>query len=335
MAYIYKKIINGVPYYYLRVSLRKGKKIIAKDIAYLGSDSSKIKTEIDKLPKKYKNQIRHGYKNIKKVIDSNYYLDKIKRLKLKENPYFSHEQFEGIEAIRLHFNDSFQKHDQLTIRSVYKNFLVEFAYNTTSIEGNTITLEEANKLLREDLTPKEKSSKEIYDLQNTEKVFFYLLNEKLGFNQELLIKIHDMLMENIDARKGYRTHDIRVLRSHFDASPAEYVNADMGLLFRWYEENKSKLHPFVLSVIFHEKFEKIHPFSDGNGRTGRMALIFMLLSNGYPPMIIQKKKRALYINALSSADKANLTKIDPHLFKDLISYMGDEFIDSYWQNFNI
>lgn len=335
MAYIYKKLVGGKSYYYLRISKRVGGKIIAKDIAYLGDDISKINTKLDKLPDIYKQKIRKGYRTLKKFIDSNVYLDKIKKLKLKNNPYFEKDLLEKVESAKLHFNNYFSKLDKQTILDTYKNFLIEFAYNTTSIEGNTITLKEADKLLRENLTPKERTPREIFDLQNTEKVFFYLLEEKPKFEQESIIKIHDMLMENIDLRKGYRTTDIRVFKSHFEASPGKYVRTDMNLLMQWYEENKKLLHPFVLAALFHQKFERIHPFSDGNGRTGRILMVYLLLENNYPPIIVQKKNRGEYLRTLGIADKSPASSIETEYFKSLVSYLASEYIDNYWNIFNI
>ncbi len=333
MAYIYKKVIGRKPYYYLRISKRVQSKVITKDIAYLGNDISQINTKLDRLPAKYKTEIRKGHRNIKRFIDSNYYLEKVK--KLKENPYFDQEVLKKIEAIKLHFNEHFCKFHQKTITEAYGHFLIDFAYNTTSIEGNTITLQQAEKLLRENLTPKEKSPREIFDLQNTKKVFFYLIEEKPTFNQDLVINIHDLLLENIDLRKGYRTEDIRVFKSQFKSSPGKYVKIDAGLLFKWYNKYKNKLHPLVLVCLFHQKFEKIHPFYDGNGRTGRMVMNYLLMKNKYPPLIIQKKNRAEYLEALSQADKSDLNKIDPKYFKELVAYLSAEYIKSYWENFAI
>jgi Fic family protein len=335
MAYIYEKRIHGIPYYYLRISKRVKGKVIAKDIAYLGKDISKIQEKLDKLPSKYMPEIRKGYRNIKLFIDSNYYLEKAKALKLKSDKYLDKDTQNKIEAIRLHFANHFSKLHEKTKLDVYKDFLIEFAYNTTSIEGNTITLKEANNLLRENLTPKSRTPREIFDLQNTEKVFFYLLEKKPKLTQELIIKVHDMLVENIDERKGYRTTDTRIFKSHFDASPAKYVKIDMDLLFKWYNKYKNKLHPLVLAMLFHQKFEKIHPFADGNGRTGRMIMNCILMQSKYPPLIIRKKNRSEYLDALSKADKSGLDNIELKHFKDLISYVSMEFIDSYWQNFNV
>lgn len=333
MAYIYKKIIGEKPYYYLRISKRVNDRVITKDIAYLGDDPLQIHAKLDKLPLHYKKELRKGYKNIKKFIDTQRYLTKVK--KLKSDPYCGAELLRNIEGIKLHFKEHFSKLNAMTQHEVYENFLIEFAYNTTSIEGNTITLQEAEKLLREQLTPKNKSPREIFDLQNTQKVFFYLLEQKPAFNEELLIKIHDMLIENIDVRKGYRTHDIRVFKSRFEASHGIYVKADMNLLFTWYSTCKDTLHPFALACLFHHKLEKIHPFSDGNGRTGRMILNYMLLHENYPPLILQKKRRVDYLKALSVADTAGIKDIEPDQFRGIVRFIAEELITSYWNNFNV
>jgi len=106
----------------------------------------------------------------------------------------------------------------------------------------------------------------------------------------------------------------------------------MNLLIDWYKKNEKELHPLVLASLFHHKFEKIHPFSDGNGRTGRMMVNFILMDKGYPPMIIYKKDRSMYLDALASADKININKIDKK-YKELVEFMSGEMISSYWSLF--
>src|SRR3989344_4935532 len=262
MVYIYKKIIGKSSYYYLRASERKGKRIISKDIAYLGSSIEEVKRNLDKLTK-YKNQIRKAYKTINSLLESNHFLEKAQKLKLKRN-FFLKDKTDEVEACQIHFNEVFKKLDELTKKEIFKNYVIEFAYNTASIEGNTINLEEARNLLNEGIVPKDKTLREIYDLQNTEKVFFDLLNNRLKnkLDHKFIIEVHDKLLENIDERKGYRTTDIRVIKSNFDATPGKYVKTDIDLLLKWFNENKSKIHPLVLAIIFHHKFEKIHPFMD-------------------------------------------------------------------------
>jgi len=333
MVYLYKKTISGKPYYYLRISKRINGKIAVKDIAYLGSDISKIRKELDKLPSEYKKEIRNAYRNINKFIQSNFYLEKIKNL--EKNEYFAEELLKQAEAIKSHFNQHFLKLDKETIDDAFKHFLIDFAFNTASIEGNTITLEEASKLLLENLTPKNRTLREVYDLQNTERVFFELIDSKPPINHSTIIKIHDNLMKNIDKRKGYRTHDVKVIRSRFDSSPFMYINTDMDLLLKWFKKNEDKIHPLVLAGVFHHKLEKIHPFSDGNGRTGRIIMNYILLQKKYAPIIIRKSRRGEYLDALSKADNSGLDQAEPKHYKKLISYLAEELIDSYWNCFSI
>ena len=332
MVYIYKKPIGNKSYYYLRASEKKGKKLVTKDIAYLGSSIDEVKLNLDKLSK-YKKKIRKSYKVINSFLESNHFLEKVKKLKIKQDPFLKDRTAE-VEACRLHYAEVFDKLNKLTKEEIFKNYVIEFAYNTTSIEGNTINFEEARNLLNEGITPRGKTLREVYDLQNTEKVFFELLNIglKRELDYELIIRIHDKLLENIDERKGYRTIDIRVVRSNFDATPGRYVKTDMDLLLKWYNENVNKMNPLPLAIIFHHKFEKIHPFMDGNGRTGRMVMNFILLKNHFSPTIIHKKTRKEYLESMREADECNLWKVNEK-YKDLISYGIDEFIDTYWNIF--
>jgi len=330
MVYIYKKIIGGKPYYYLRASERKGKKIITKDLSYLGNSIKEVRKSLKN--NKYKEKIRKTYKTLHNFIESNHWLEKAQELKLKKDAFLPG-KLEEIEACKMHYNNIFKKLDELTRQEIWKNFIIEFAFNTTSIEGNTITLQQARNLLAEGLTPEKKTLREIYDLQNTEKVFFSLLNSSEDISHELIIKIHSELLENIDARKGYRKEDIHVFKSNFDATPAPYIKTDLDLLLKWYKENQNKLHPLVLAVIFHHKFEKIHPFMDGNGRTGRILLNYILMRNNYPPLIIHKKTRADFLEVMRKADKSNLTKAEAKDYLSLTNFAADELISSYWNLF--
>lgn len=331
MAYLYKKPVGNKNYYYLRASQKKGKKLVTKDIAYLGNTIKEVKKSLDKLSQ-YKDQIRKSYKKINSFIESNHFLEKAKSLKLKQDNFLK-EKTEKVEACKLHYKESFNKLDDLTKKEILKNYVIEFAYNTASIEGNTISLEEARNLLNEGITPKNKTLREIYDLQNTEKVFFNLINKKEELTHDLIEEIHDKLLDNIDERKGYRKTDVRVIKSNFDATPGKYVKTDMDLLIKWLKDHKTKLHPLILAIIFHHKFEKIHPFMDGNGRTGRMLMNLILIKNNLPPFIIHKKTRSLYLELMRQADKSDLWQLNEKYYSDLISYSIEEFIDTYWNIF--
>jgi len=334
MAYIHVKRIGNKNYYTLRISIRKGSRVITKDLCNLGSDLSKV--NLENLEKKYKTEIRKSYKTIKKFLESNYYLEKAKKLKHKKNSYYNKKQLLNIEAIKEHLNKKFLKLNVLTQKEHYENFLINFAVNTTSIEGNTITLKEADRLLREGIIPKNRTLREAYDLTNTKKVVNFLMDEKPNLSLGLIEEIHDMLLDNIDNRKGFRDHDIHILGQPFKPSPARYVKADLKLLLDWYNKNKKKIHPLALATFFHHKFESIHPFSDGNGRTGRVIMNHILFSLGYPPVIISRRFRKKYLDCMNLADKAlknNLTSISLEHHHNLLDFIYTEFKSSYWDNF--
>ncbi|MDP4039153.1 MAG: Fic family protein [Candidatus Pacearchaeota archaeon] len=331
MVYIYKKKVGEKTYYYLRASERKEDKVAVKDIAYLGDSLEGVKKALDNLPN-YANQIRKAYKTIHNFLESNRYIKRIKELKIKKDVFLGEKTLE-IEACKLHYNSEFKKQQQLTKEEILKNFIVEFAYNTTAIEGNTIKLAEARNLLEEGLTPKNKSLREIYDLQNTEKAFRFIFDAKEEITHEFIVEIHRKLMENIDMRAGYRAVDVRVIKANFKATPAPYVKTDMNLLVKWYDKHKQELHPLILASIFHHKFEKIHPFMDGNGRTGRMIMNYIMLKHGYPPFVVRTKFRDDYIRVLRQADKSDLNKFNRDDYERLILFLADQMIQSYWSIF--
>ncbi len=331
MVYLYKKTIGKNVYYYLRASERKQGKIIVKDISYLGSSIEEVKKELNNLPK-YSEQIKKAYKTINNFLESNYYLEKVKALKLKKDEFLGDRLYK-IEACKLHYNSEFKNNKELTKQEIIRNFIIEFAFNTTSIEGNTIKLNEARNLLQDGITPKNKTLREVYDLQNTEKVFLGLLIKNEEISHELIIDIHSKLMENIDVRKGYRTQDVRVIKAGFKATPAPYVKTDMGLLLEWYKKNKKLFNPLVLATAFHHKFEKIHPFMDGNGRTGRMLLNYILLINKNPPLVIHSKTRLEYLKALRTADESKPSELRREHYQKLIDFNTSEMIETYWNIF--
>ena len=106
----------------------------------------------------------------------------------------------------------------------------------------------------------------------------------------------------------------------------------MNLLLDWYNKNK-KLHPLVLGTLFHHKFEKVHPFMDGNGRTGRMILNYILIKHKYPPLIIRRKRRSEYLKSLNKADKCSIKESDKDSYSDLIKFISEEMNDNYWNLF--
>lgn len=334
MVYIHVKRIGKTTYYALRLSYRRGGRVITKDLENLGTDLSKIK--LDDLEQRHKKEVRKSYLSLKKFLDQNYYEAQARKQKLKRDVFLTAEDQYAVEAAKTHYQKQFLTAHKLTQEEVLENFLIKFAVNSTSIEGNTITLDQAAKLLREDILPKDKTLREVFDLKNTKTVFQSIQKKSPSLTLEIIEQTHDQLLEHIDVRKGYRTEDITILGQPFTPSPGRYVKDDMRLLLKWLDEHEKKLHPLVLATLFHHKFENIHPFADGNGRTGRMLMNHLLMRRGYPPVVISRRHRREYLNVMSRADaatKRNILGNDQPPYRPLVGFIVGELEESYWDTF--
>jgi len=271
---------KGRKYYYRVKSIRFGNKV-KKERVYLG-----VNLNSKELKKKEKEADRKL--NIFEVIltkEEEEFLDKIKREFLRE----PRENYENR----------------------YESFCSLFTYDSTGIEGNTLTLSETSYLLFEGIVPKEKSLREIHEVINHKKAFDYMLDYKGNITKEFILKLHELIVINtlrpdLNSQIGkYRTVQVFVGRS-IPPHPREVPN-QMARLLRWYSINKNKLHPLVLASYFHTEFEKIHPFIDGNGRVGRLLMNFILHKNKYPMINIPKRRRFKYYETLQNAQyKDNL-----------------------------
>ncbi len=301
--YVEKKNIGPKSYFYLKESKRENGKIKTRTVSYLGKASMTRK------------ELNEKVKEIKETINQT---------------FLTKEQLENLERIREDFAKKIKHLDKKLVEDMFRDFKTQYIYNTTAIEGNTITLEETNLLLNENKTPEGKELKEIYDHINERDTFDYLLKNKPKLDLKLMLQIHSMLLKNIDQRTGeFRKYNVRVFGADFETSDAKYVYTDLNLLMKWYKENQKKLHPIILSAIFHEKFERIHPFYDGNGRTGRMLTNLILLNSNFPPLAIKNKDRLEYYKVLSEGHKSNLTKTDLEKHKSIVLFFYEQSVKTY------
>ena len=280
MAYTEIKEKNGRKYFY-RVKSIKHEKRVKKERIYLG-----VNLSVNDL----KNREREADKrlNIFSVILSKEEINFLNKRKSE----FSREPRENYE-------------------NRYESFCSLFTYDSTGIEGNTLTLTETSFLLFEGRVPKDKSLREVHEVINHKKAFDYIINYKEDITKEFILELHKLvvintLRQNLLSQIGrYRTVQVFIGMS-IPPKPQD-VPEKMASLLRWYSTNKRKLHPLVLASNFHAEFEKIHPFVDGNGRVGRLLLNFILHKNHYPMINIPKKNRFRYYEVLQEAQyKSNL-----------------------------
>ena len=169
----------------------------------------------------------------------------------------------------------------------------EMVYNSNAIENSTLTLEDTEKILFENRTPKQANIREVYEAKNLAKITEYLLeNPAKTLSVKLMLDLHKILLSNIDdsiaGRFRWGKEWVRV-GNHLGANPL-FVSGLMEDLVKKYNTEKPS---FFLDAIafFHAEFETIHPFCDGNGRIGRVIINQQLIKLNYPPIIIQNKSK--------------------------------------------
>lgn len=180
-------------------------------------------------------------------------------------------------------------------------FLVDYTYNSNAIEGNTLTLKETAMVL-EGITIDQKPLKDHLEAVGHRDAFLYieqLIRDKTPFSERIIKEIHSLVLMDRPEDKGvYRRIPVRIMGAYHEPPQPYLVAPQMDQLVA--EFAKTKLHPIEAAALFHLKFEGIHPFIDGNGRTGRLILNFMLMQNGYPPINVKFADRKRYYEAFDS-----------------------------------
>ena len=203
--------------------------------------------------------------------------------------------------------------------------LVRMAYHSSGIEGNTISLPQTVSIILEGTLPSNsKSIREFYEIENHKQTFEYI-GSLLVAEQPLTLaevkEIHSMLTDRLQHDRGqFKSQQNAIRGAEFKtASPFETPQ----LMEQWVDNTNYRLDLAVneneyLEVLAdtHIQFEGIHPFSDGNGRTERMVLLFLSMKYLSAPVVIRKEWRGRYMEFLWEQDVSGLVS----LFKESIAF---------------
>lgn len=196
------------------------------------------------------------------------------------------------------------------LESLFGRLRVELTYSSNAIEGNTLSLRETQLVVEEKLTPGQgKPLREIYEARNhyaAVKEIERFVIEGRYLNTHAILDLHQLVMREIDVAWGGRLRNGPVFIKGTRHTPpnAAHVGEELDTLISW--AGQSALHPVLVAAETHFRFESLHPFFDGNGRTGRLLLNWQLLRAGFPLTVIQVEERALYLNALDQGHAGNL-----------------------------
>ncbi|MCP3940941.1 MAG: Fic family protein [Desulfobacteraceae bacterium] len=229
--------------------------------------------------------------------------------------------------------DSFRPLEGLNIEKLNRYFDEVYTYDSTGIEGNTLTLQETSLVLNKGVTIGGKSLREHFEVVNHIEAIEYikgLVKDQEELNQRVLLEIHYLILKSINSENAgkYRWEDVRISGSKHTPPSFLKVQELMDEYFEYYKENKEKLNPILLSAYMHEKLVTIHPFVDGNGRTSRLIMNLILLQNGFPITNIssERNKREKYYSTLEKVqtqndDTAFLKFVAGNVKKALIEYL--------------
>jgi Fic family protein len=187
-----------------------------------------------------------------------------------------------------------------------RDFLIQFAYNSNKIDGSELTLEDTQAVFEGiNIAPvsadEERYLREARGAVRGSEFMKELLRDERKFTQDVIKDIHELVAEDQDERSRgvYRSTPVYINESNMVPVSPVKIRPRMDDLMFWYENEQ--IHPLEKTVLFHAKFERIHPFLDCNGRAGRLILNYMLMREGYPAIDIKAEDRDVYWSALAKA----------------------------------
>lgn len=209
-----------------------------------------------------------------------------------------------------------------------EEFIVEYTYNSNAIEGNTLTLRETDLVLR-GLTIDRKPLKDHMEAVGHKEAFDFvseLVKDNVPISESIIKQIHYLVLADKKEDRGvYRRVPVRIMGAQHEPVQPYLIETKMEQLL--YNFATSTEHIVRKLARFHIEFEGIHPFIDGNGRTGRLLVNLELMKAGFPPIDIKFTDRIAYYSAFDEYHvKHNLSAME-NLFAGYINARLDMYLD--------
>lgn len=223
--------------------------------------------------------------------------------------------------------DSLRPLTEGEVERLNEEFAIEYTYNSNAIEGNSLTLRETDLVLK-GLTIAQKPLKDHLEAVGHKEAFDFvneLVREQKPISESIIKEIHYLVLADKREDRGrYRKIPVRIMGAEHQPVQPYLIEPKMEQLLKDYAENKE--HIVAKLAKFHIEFEGIHPFIDGNGRTGRLLVNLELMKSGYPPIDIKFTDRAQYYRAFDQyLVKNNLSPME-NLFAGYINAKLDLYL---------
>ncbi len=264
-----------------------------------------------------KGKVVHREKYLGKEIPKN--IEELKESFLRE--CMQEELIKKLKLIKENFRKEWKRYPESVKKEMLIDFSIEFTYNTNAIEGSTVTLEETEDIIKRKIAP----NKLIRDIQETvshSKVFFEALNDKKEISLGKLLYWHKEIFSGTKADIAGKMRDYLVKVGGYTAPDWQDLTKLLAKFFRWYGKSQKIMNPVEFAARAHYKFEKLHPFGDGNGRIGRLIIAGILRKNNYPLLIIEYKKRKPYYHALNKDENYFVSYLIRRYIKAHKKYLG-------------
>lgn len=203
-----------------------------------------------------------------------------------------------------------------------EEFMIEYTYNSNAIEGNTLTLRETDMVLK-GLTIDRKPLKDHMEAVGHRDAFYFicdLVKERTPLTETVIKQIHSLVLADKPLDRGvYRRVPVRIMGAKHEPVQPYLIDPKMNDLMRQYAADKRNIVEKLADL--HIAFESIHPFIDGNGRTGRLIVNLELMKAGYPPIDIKFTDRMRYYDAFDHPDE--MVK----LFAEYLNRRLEQYLD--------
>lgn len=209
-----------------------------------------------------------------------------------------------------------------------EEFIVEYTYNSNAIEGNTLTLRETDLVLR-GLTIDKKPLKDHMEAVGHKEAFEFvqdLVKDKVALSEHIIKQIHYLVLADKREDRGvYRRVPVRIMGAAHEPVQPYLIQPKMEQLLFNYKNSTEHIIPKL--AWFHIEFEGIHPFIDGNGRTGRLLVNLELMKAGYPPIDIKFTDRVAYYRAFDEYHVKNNLSAMENLFAGYVNGRLERYLD--------
>ncbi len=213
------------------------------------------------------------------------------------------------------------------VKRLTEEFVVEYTYNSNAIEGNTLTLRETDMVLR-GLTIAQKPLRDHMEAVGHKEAFDFvrdLVKAQVPLEENIIRRIHYLVLaDKKDDRGVYRKIPVKIMGAKHEPVQPYLIQSKMEQLLESYRSSTEHIIPRLAG--FHIEFEGIHPFIDGNGRTGRLLVNMELMKAGYPPIDIKFTDRIAYYNAFDEYYAKHNAKAMEKLFAGYVNTRLDSYL---------